>query len=415
MRASFRLALLLGLVISLTGSLSGCAQGEDPVVVPPNSASTPTPSAPPPQLAVDLGSLEIDLELLADGFNQPLLVLGSGNESGDVYVAEKSGRLLVIRDGESILLLDLTGAVSTESERGLLGVAFPEHFARHGRFYVSYSDHDGASVVSRFTMEGDSVARESEQRIIRVPQPYANHNGGHLAFGPDGYLYTTFGDGGSGGDPLGSGQDTSTLLGAMVRIDVGEGPAGDEMLGSMPYAIPPDNPFVSSEEVLGEIWSYGLRNPWRFSFDRQSGDLWIADVGQNAVEEVNYQPASSPGGENWGWNLFEGTAPYPSDREVTGDLAEFAWPIVEYRHPTGQSVTGGFVYRGEAFPQMQGVYLYGDYVSGRIWGLVRAEDGSAENRELLATGLAVVSFGEDDTGEVLVVDFGGAVYRVVAR
>lgn len=406
-------SLLVAVTILAT---AGCARGEDPVVVDrPTDASRPETPTPSPA-APDLGALEVDLEPVADGFEQPLLALGAGDGTGAVYVAEKTGKLYVLREGERSVFLDLSDSVSTESERGLLGVAFPGQFAQDGRFYASYTDSDGASTISRFSLgEGGVADRDSEELIIRVPQPYANHNGGHIVFGPDGYLYTSFGDGGSAGDPLDSGQDTSTLLGAMLRIDVGEGPLGNDRVRTLPYAIPEDNPFVGSDEALDEIWSYGLRNPWRFSFDRETGDLWIADVGQNEVEEVNFQPADSGGGENWGWNLFEGTSPYPPDREVTEDREQFAWPIVEYRHPIGRSITGGYVYRGGTYPALQGVYLYGDYVSGRIWGLVRAEDGSAENRELLETDLAVVSFGEDDDGELLVVDFGGALYRVTAR
>ncbi len=412
-RAVGTAVLSIALAVALAVALGGCAPAADPVIVPTDPVETPTP--PPAEPGPDLDALEIEVEPLVAGLEQPLLATGSGDGSGDLFVAEKTGRLLVVRDGAPEVFLDLRDAVSTESERGLLGVAFPGGYAEHGRFYVSYTDRDGASVVSRFERTGAAADRASERVVIRVPQPYANHNGGHIAFGPDGYLYASFGDGGSGGDPLGSGQDLTTLLGAMLRIDVGEGPGGPAELGSLPYVVPPDNPFTGREDALDEIWSYGLRNPWRFSFDRETGDLWIGDVGQNAVEEIDFQPAESRGGENWGWNLFEGTSPYPPDRQVTEDLDGFAWPIVEYRHPIGRSVTGGYVYRGEEFPAMRGVYLYGDYVSGRIWGLVRAADGSAENRELLETDLAVVSFGETDDGELLVIDFGGAVYRLTAR
>lgn len=408
--------------VAIVGVLAGalvlgsCARGSDPVVVdgdpgPAEETTTPAPDRP------DLGSLEIELVPVAEGFDQPLLVLGAGDGSGRLFVAEKGGLLKVVRDGEiePEPFLDMTDAVSTDSERGLLGIAFPQGFAEHGRFYVSYTDRTGTSVISRFLAEGDSASRASETELLRVPQPYANHNGGHVVFGPDGYLYTSLGDGGSGGDPMGNGQDLMSLLGAMLRIDVGESPdsaIGPDLDG---YAIPEDNPFADGNAALPEIWSYGLRNPWRFSFDRETGDLWIGDVGQNAVEEIDFQPASSEGGENWGWNLFEGTSPYPPDRSVTENQDDFSWPIVEYRHPTGRSVTGGHVYRGDDFLQMQGVYLYGDFATGRIWGLVRGAGGASENRELLESGLQVVSFGEDDEGELYVVDFAGALYRVEAR
>jgi glucose/arabinose dehydrogenase len=402
--------------LMLIALLAGCARGSDPVVI---DTPAPTPSEPAPQPGVtpDLGALEIAFAPVADGFTQPVLVLGPGDGSGRLFVVERGGLLKVVQDGEvePEPFLDLSDAVSTDSERGFLGIAFPKGFAEHGRFYVNYTDADGSSVVSRFLAGDTGADRASETVLLRTPQPYANHNGGHLAFGPDGYLYTSFGDGGSGGDPMGNGQNLLTLLGAMLRLDVGESPDSPVDPDGDTYGIPDDNPFADGERGLPEIWSYGLRNPWRFSFDRETGDLWIADVGQNAVEEVNFQPSTSDGGENWGWNLFEGTSPFPSDRTVTEDQADFAWPIVEYRHPIGRSVTGGFVYRGADFPQMRGVYLYGDFVSGRVWGLVRPEGAPAENRELAETGMSVVSFGEDDDGEVYLVDFSGAIYRVEAR
>lgn len=410
-----RNALLLLVMLALIALVGGCARGSDPVVVEP---PLPAPDEPGSGWAdASLDTLEVDFERVAGGFSQPLLVLGAGDGSGRLFVAEKGGLLKVVRDGTVLdeAYLDLTDAVSTDSERGLLGVVFPEGFAEHGRFYVSYTDTRGTSTLSRFLATGDRADRESETVLLQVVQPYANHNGGHIVFGPDGYLYTSFGDGGSGGDPMGNGQDTFTLLGSMLRIDVGETPDSPVDPSADEYGIPPDNPFADGEDALPEIWSYGLRNPWRFSFDRMTGDLWIGDVGQNAVEEVNFQPASSRGGENWGWNLFEGTAPYPGDRSIAEAEGEFAWPIVEYRHPIGRSVTGGFVYRGSAYPEMNGVYLYGDFVTGRVWGLVRDAGGGAETRELAETGMQVVSFGEDDEGELYLVDFSGSVYRVVAR
>jgi glucose/arabinose dehydrogenase len=410
-----RMAALLLATVALSVIISGCAEGSDPVVVDPPGPAPSTPS-PGTSASADLAALEISFEPIADGFSQPLLVLGAGDGSGRLFVAEKGGALKVMRNGEvdPELFLDLTDAVSTESERGLLGVAFPEGFAETGRFYVSYTDRNGSSVISRFLAADERVDRSSETILLRTPQPYANHNGGHIAFGPDGYLYVGLGDGGSSGDPMGNGQNLLALLGTILRLDVGEAPGVSTESDGNGYTIPADNPFADGEEGLPEIWAYGLRNPWRFSFDRETGDLWIGDVGQNAVEEINFQPAESGGGENWGWNLFEGTSPYPEDRTVTESQDDFAWPIVEYRHPIGRSVTGGYVYRGSEFPGMLGVYLYGDYVSGRVWGLVRSA-GGAENRELTETSMQVVSFGEDDESELYLVDFGGAVYRIVAE
>ena len=411
-RASMLVASALTVIVAV--GASACARDTGPVVV--DQPSLPRAPSAPAGDEPALEALEIDLVPVADGFDQPLLVLGAGDGSDRLFVAEKEGLLKVVRDGQvdPEPFLDLSDSVSTDSERGLLGVAFPEGFAEHGRFYVSYTARDGTSTISRFLATEDGARRDTETVLLRVAQPFANHNGGHVAFGPDGFLYTSLGDGGSGGDPMAHGQNLFTLLGAMLRIDVGESPESSISPAEATYAIPRDNPFADGADALPEIWSYGLRNPWRFSFDRATGDLWIADVGQNAVEEVNFQPASSTGGENWGWNLFEGTAPFPPNRQATEDRDDFAWPIVEYGHAVGRSVTGGFVYRGAAFPQMRGVYFYGDFVSGRIWGLVRAADGSASTRELARTDLRVVSFGEDDAGELYIVDFGGALYRVEA-
>ncbi|MDP2401740.1 MAG: PQQ-dependent sugar dehydrogenase, partial [Actinomycetota bacterium] len=259
----------------------------------------------------------------------------------------------------------------------------------------------------------DLAAPDSEQVLLRIEQPHANHNGGHLAFGPDGQLFIGMGDGGSGGDPLRAGQDPYALLGKMLRLDVGE--SGQPALGE-PYGIPEDNPWAnpdSEEDPLPEIWALGLRNPWRFSFDRETGDMWIGDVGQNAWEEIDFEPAGSPGGLNFGWNVLEGTHPYPPDSDP-GDTSRFTMPVVEYDRAAGQSVTGGYVYRGEEHPGLTGIYLYADFVTGRVWGL--APDGAGwKNRLLLKTGLQVVSFGEDEAGELYVVDFGGSVLKVMDR
>ena len=403
------------LIATLALVVAGCAEPEPPTVVdprPPVSTEPTVPGEPAPADEPDLAALEISFAPVATGFDQPLYVTGAGDGSGRLFVAEKTGRLRVVSADGTVRpepFLDLSGDVSTNSERGLLGVAFTPDFAQSGVLYVSYTDRGGTSVLSRLEADGERADRASEQVLLRIEQPYANHNGGGIEFGPDGYLYFGMGDGGSGGDPLEHGQNLGTLLGAMLRIDVG-GPGA----WSAETRVPADNPFVGESGAEPLIWSWGLRNPWRFSFDRATGDLWIADVGQNAVEEIDFQPAESPGGENWGWNLFEGTAPYPPDREVTEDRDEFAWPIVEYRHPIGRSVTGGYVYRGEAYPGMRGVYLYGDFVTGRVWGLARTSDG-VENREFAETGMQISSFGEDDDGEVYVVDFRGGLYRVEAR
>ncbi len=407
-----RHAITFALAVALLIAVGGCTtQAEPPTVVDPRPPVSSEPTASTPVDAPLLDELEIDFAPVAGGFEQPLYITSAGDGSGRLFVAEKTGALKVVRDGEvrAEPFLDLSGRVSTNSERGLLGVAFTPDFAQSGVAYVSYTDSNGTSVLSRFDSDGERADPASERVVLQVEQPFANHNGGCIVFGPDGYLYFGLGDGGSGGDPLGAGQDLSTPLGALLRIDVGRPGAW-----SATASVPEDNPFAGVPDVEPLIWSYGLRNPWRFSFDRETGDLWIGDVGQNAVEEVDFQPAGSLGGENWGWNLFEGTAPYPPDREVAEDRDAFEWPLVEYRHPTGRSVTGGHVYRGEAFPAMRGVYFYGDYVTGRMWGLART-DGEVLNRELAATDMQIASFGEDESGELYVVDFRGSVFRIEAR
>lgn len=404
MRAS-RLVTTLVLVTALLGALAvhGCdAEPTEPVVVDPVT---------PPAEEEEPVSLVPSFELVLDGFDQPLFVTGAGDDSGRLFVVEKTGHVWTVEGGERTeVFLDLSEVVSTESEQGLLGIAFSPSFAEDGVFFASYTRADGTSVLSRYLASGDTADPTSEQVLLTQAQPFKNHNGGMIAFGPDGYLYYGLGDGGSGGDPQGNGQNLSTLLGTIMRLDVLR---DGNMSATKPYGIPDDNPFVGRADARPEIWAWGLRNPWRFSFDGQTGDLWIGDVGQSAWEEIDFQPADSVGGENYGWNLLEGTHPYPPDGAMPA--GDFTAPIVEYDRDAGKSVTGGYVYRGTAIPGLAGTYLYGDFVDGRIWALVRAEDGKVENRLLAQTHFQIASFGEDDLGELYVVDFAGAVYRLVAE
>jgi glucose/arabinose dehydrogenase len=274
-------------------------------------------------------------------------------------------------------------------------------------FYVDYTRaEDGATVVARYGIDPEDQDRAlpgSFEEVLTVPQPFGNHNGGMTAFGPDGYLYIALGDGGGSGDPGGNGQDPSSLLGSILRIDVES--------SRRPYAVPADNPFVGREGYREEIWAWGLRNPWRFSFDRRTGDLYIADVGQRLWEEIDFQHAGSPGGENYGWNRTEGSHCYDAD---TCDMSDLTAPVHEYGHDAGCSVTGGYVYRGTGSPGLFGVYLFGDYCSGRIWGLSRSS-GAWTATELADTELSIVSFGESASGEIYVVDIGGEIYRLVER
>ncbi|MDO8881204.1 MAG: PQQ-dependent sugar dehydrogenase [Coriobacteriia bacterium] len=399
-----RLVTTLVLVTALLGALAahGCdAEPTEPVVVDP---VTPPAEEEPV-------SLVPSFELVLDGFDQPLFVTGAGDDSGRLFVVEKTGHVWTVEGGERTeVFLDLSEVVSTESEQGLLGIAFSPSFAEDGVLVASYTRADGTSVLSRFLASGDTADPTSEQVLLTQAQPFKNHNGGMIAFGPDDYLYYGLGDGGSGGDPQGNGQNLSTLLGTIMRLDVLR---DGNMLATTPYGIPDDNPFVGRSDAQPEIWARGLRNPWRFSFDSQTGDLWIGDVGQSAWEEIDFQPADSAGGENYGWNLLEGTHPYPPDAAMRE--GDFTAPIVEYDRDAGKSVTGGYVYRGTAIPGLAGTYLYGDFVDGRIWALVRTEDGTVENRLLAQTHFQISSFGEDDMGELYVVDFAGAVYRLVAE
>ena len=321
---------------------------------------------------------------------------------GALYVAEKGGRIVAIRGGtvDPAPVLDLTDDVSNGGEQGLLGLAF----SPDGRFlYVSFTDTNGDSHLTEFAMSGDGVDVGSRRDVLVVDQPYSNHNGGNLAFGPDGDLYFGLGDGGSEGDPDGRGQDLGTLLGKMLRID--PRPEGDR-----PYGIPGDNPFVERAGARPETWAYGLRNPWRYSFDRQTGDLWIGDVGQNEWEEVDFQPASSSGGENYGWNRFEGSHPYQGP-----DPGNAVPPIFEYSHETGGCVvTGGYVYRGKAIAGLQGAYVFADFCLGRISALVQRDGRVVDQRTFAAEAPQLASFGEDGNGELYALSLDGPVYRLAA-
>jgi uncharacterized protein (TIGR03437 family) len=326
-----------------------------------------------------------------------------------MFVVEQSGRIRIVKNGSAVAqpFLDMRARVSCCGERGLLGLAFSPRFAENGSFYVNYTDPTGNTVVSRLRVSAgnpDMADASSEQAVLRVAQPFSNHNGGNLMFGPDGFLYIGLGDGGSGGDPQNNGQRNDTLLGKMLRLDVES--------GSATYVVPPSNPFVSNSGTRPEIWASGLRNPWKYTFDRETGDLWIADVGQNRAEEVNVQAASSRGGENYGWRRMEGLQCYPSGSSC--DRSGLTLPVVEYARSEGVSVTGGYVYRGSRYPALRGFYLYADFGSGNIWALQRAGD-AWDNRRLLASGRNISTFGQDPGGELYVADHsGGGIFLIAA-
>ncbi|MCB9450511.1 MAG: PQQ-dependent sugar dehydrogenase [Anaerolineaceae bacterium] len=352
------------------------------------------------------------LVTVAQGFHRPILVTNAGDGSGRVFVVQQSGRVRILK-GTGYLeppFLDLAQMISpsagsiTYSEQGLLGLAFHPNFAENGQVFVDYTDLNGNTVVARYMVMADDpnqVDPTSAQILLQVQQPFANHNGGYLAFGPDGYLYVALGDGGSAGDPYGNGQNPSTLLGSILRLDVDSGE---------PYSIPADNPYINQPDFAPEIWAWGLRNPWRYSFDRATGDLYIADVGQSLYEEVNFQPADSAGGENYGWNIMEATHPY-SGAPIPDGLVS---PFFEYSHGPGCSVTGGYVYRGDALPDLQGVYFFGDWCSGYIWASYRDET-EVWHTDVFMQGVGnISSFGEDENGELYVVDYRGIVSRLEA-
>ena len=348
--------------------------------------------------------------LVASGFDAPVQVTHAGDGSMRPFVVEQGGLVRVVDDGAVLPtpFLDLTGAISAGGERGLLGLAFHPLYEENGFFYVNYTGRSGATVIARFSVsaaEPNIAVRDSEAILLGVPQPFSNYNGGQLAFSPlDGFLYIGLGDGGSGNDPLNHGQNRSTLLGTLLRIDPDNG---------FPYAVPADNPFVG-QDGADEIWAIGLRNPWRFSFDRESDDLYIGDVGQNTWEEVDFQAAGTPGGLNFGWAPREGPCPRGRLQPCAPADPGFTDPITFYGRNAGQSVTGGFVYRGTRFPALAGRYFYGDFISGRIWSLPPiSPDTSLEPRLELDSGLGISSFGEDELGELYVVDyFGGTVRRL---
>jgi glucose/arabinose dehydrogenase len=364
-------------------------------------------------LPVPAGWPQISLAVVEGGFVSPVHVTHAGDGSGRIFVVEQAGRIRILDNGAvlPVPFLDLASLnpprLVAGGERGLLSVAFPPGFAAKGHFYVNYTRAlDGATVVARYRVSaGDANAADpaGEEVLLTIPQPFANHNGGQLAFGPDNNLYIGMGDGGSGGDPQNNGQSPGALLGKLLRIDVES--------GATPYAVPPDNPFVGVAGFRPEIWALGVRNPWRFSFDRGTGDLYIGDVGQNNFEEIDFQEAGDLVGRNYGWNLMEGDSCFGT---VGCNRTGLALPVFVYDHGLGCSVTGGHVYRGSAIPSLQGVYLFGDVCSGRIWGI--RKNGAAWDNALLAdsTALTITTFGEDESGNVYVVNYANGDLLMIA-
>ncbi|HBC46297.1 MAG TPA: hypothetical protein DCZ43_04555 [candidate division Zixibacteria bacterium] len=365
--------------------------------------------------ATDLTTVRV-----ASGLNQPTYVTSSPVNPKVLYILEQTSGLIKIQRDGTVLprpFLNIHDRVgNTGGERGLLGLAFHPDYANNGYFFIDYTNYSGNTKISRFqvTSEPDSSDPNSEFVVLTIAQPYPNHNGGMLAFGPnDGYLYIGMGDGGSGGDPENRAQNDNELLGKILRIDINNG---------QPYAIPLSNPFVGIPGKRPEIWAKGVRNPWRFSFDNLNGNLYIGDVGQNLWEEIDFQSASSPGGENYGWRRMEGLHCY--NPPANCDPGGLIYPIYEYSHDLGCSITGGYVYRGGILPTLAGTYFFADYCSARIWSF--SFDGSnivdfTERTTELAPGSGqsinnISSFGRDGYGEIYIIDYSdGEIYKIIPR
>lgn len=354
--------------------------------------------------------ININLELFASGFSNPVNIKHAGDDR--LFVVERAGFIKILNaDGtvNSTPFLDIDDLVTNfGGEQGLLAVAFHPNYESNGYFYVNYIDNDGDTVISRFTRSTENLAdANSEFVLLNVAQPYVNHNGGDLHFGSDGYLYISLGDGGSSGDPLNHGQRLNSLLGKLLRIDVDGTNAGE-------YGIPADNPFVSNSAALDEIWAYGLRNTWKFSFDKDTQDLWTADVGQNFIEEINRVPSTSTGGENYGWKCYEGTDAFFSSTDCDNIIHEE--PVAEYSHvSTRCSITGGYVYRGELQSSLEGYYFFADFCSDEI-GYVKDNTSGGYDLEFILdyTGQGWSAFGEDSNGELFITSlYTGNVFRIV--
>jgi len=379
-------------------------------------------------------SISLSSELVSDGFKKPVFVISYPTDASILYVVEQAGKVIVLDSGQkkSKPFFNINKRVVNPfrpgDERGLLGFAFHPDYENNKKFYINYIDNDGHTIVSEFIAQSKYKADHNSERVLlKLEQPYGNHNGGHIEFGKDGYLYIAIGDGGAAGDPLDSGQDLTSLFGKVIRIDI----------NGSPYSIPKSNPFYGIKNAREEIWAWGLRNVWRFSFDKKTGDIYYGDVGQNKWEEVNFEPASSSGGNNYGWRQMEASYCFEPKENCKRD--GMVLPIIEYPndayHPAfalgrknqlnveGCSVTGGYVYRGKKLKGFEGVYFFGDYCSGNIWSF-KVIDGKANEFKNRTEEINIAdgeftnyisSFGQDADGEIYIVDYNGAVYKIIAK
>ena len=411
---AFRLALCLSAAAAVA-----CSSGDGDVTAPPESPppespppEQPPPEQPPPETPPPTGPVSVGLQEVVSGLGFPDGLTAPPGDPHRLFIVEKGGLIRIVRDGTLLPapFLDLSNRVSTRREQGLLGLAFDPDYASNGRFIVHYTDLNGNTSVSFFRVDPanpDRADPASESVILALDQPGPNHNGGQILFGADGMLYIGLGDGGSEGDPAGRGQSLNDLFGNILRVDVSSGTG---------YTIPPDNPFVGRTDARGELWSVGLRNPWRFTFDPATGDLYVGDVGQDKWEEIDVVTAAQGAGRgaNFGWNVMEGAHCF-ADPNCSPD--KFTLPVLEYSHSEGCSVSGGYVYRGSAIPALQGNYFYGDFCGGWVRSF-RLQNGQAVDQRdwpELAPGGHVPSFGQDAAGELYVLSDEGRVFRIVPK
>ncbi|TAK14359.1 MAG: glucose dehydrogenase [Anaerolineae bacterium] len=380
-----------------------------PEITPAPTEPPPVPTATPINTAALPEASGFGWQPAITGLDRPIVITHAEDNSGRLFIAEKGGLIRVWQAGRLLAepFLDLTGVTDGSGyEQGLLGLAFHPDYAANGLFFVNYTDRSGDTVIARYQVSGDDPNRAdpaSALQVLFLDQPFPNHNGGHLAFGPDGYLYIGTGDGGLFNDPSENGQNPNVLFGKMLRLDVDS---------ATPYAIPPDNPYVNGGG-LPEIWALGLRNPWRYAFDSLTGDLYIADVGQNEYEEINVVKIGTPGGLNFGWDYREGLHAFEGDPP---DGLSFVEPVAEYGRDQGCTVIGGHVYRGEALPEFRGVYLYADLCNGIVWGLLATPTGWENQQLFQLPGNQFSSFGEDEAGEIYLADLNtGTVYILVRQ